>query len=247
MTATPNLGIIYLSSSQTSPEITVNEALAIIDVLAQGRVLDKDLTAPPASPVDGDAYIVGPSATGLWSGHDDDIAFWFDESGVWKFRTPKSGWTVEVVDEDTKYTFFAGSSGWGIAAGGGTITENSTDTLTNKTISAADNTITVATECIAGYIETADDKTYKIVVKMPHAFTITEATTISESGTCTATFKINTTALGGSANSVSSSETSQAHASTNTGAAGDDVQLTVSSNSSCLGLSFSIKYTRVLS
>jgi hypothetical protein len=107
--------------------------------------------------------------------------------------------------------------------------------------------LVATTECIAGYIATAADKTYKIVVKIPHGATITEATTISESGTCTATFKINTTALGGTANSVSTSETSQSHGSANVASAGDDIQLTVSSNSACLGLSFSLKYTRTLS
>ncbi len=98
---------------------------------------------------------------------------------------------------------------------------------------------------IAGYMGTVTDKTYKLVVKMPHAFKIIEVTTISESGTCTATFKINTTALGGTANSVSSSEQSQTHVSANIGAAGDDIQVTVSSSSSCVGLSFTIRYNRL--
>jgi hypothetical protein len=81
---------------------------------------------------------------------------------------------------------------------------------------------------------------------MAHAGTITETVTKSVSGTCTATFKVNSTALGGTANSVSSAEQSQAHASTNTFVAGDDIVLTVSSNSSCADMSFSIKYTRTL-
>ena len=84
------------------------------------------------------------------------------------------------------------------------------------------------------------------MVKSPHGGTITETTTISVSGTCTATFKINTTALGGTANSVSSGEQSQAQASNNVFSAGDDIVLTVSSNSSCADLSFSIKYTRTM-
>ncbi len=100
---------------------------------------------------------------------------------------------------------------------------------------------------MAGYIGTVADKNYKIVVKAAHGGTITETTTISESGTVTATFKINTTALGGTANSVSSSEQSQAHASANVFSAGDDIVITTSSNSSCLGMSFTIKYTRTLS
>lgn len=103
------------------------------------------------------------------------------------------------------------------------------------------------TEFISGFIESPADQDYKLIVKIPHGGTITETTTISASGTCTATFKINTTALGGTANSVSSSEQSQAHASANAFSADDDIVLTVSSNSSCADMSFTIKYTKTLS
>lgn len=106
--------------------------------------------------------------------------------------------------------------------------------------------LTQTGEMICGFIGAVVDKTYKIVVKAAHGGTITETTTISASGTCTATFKINTTALGGTANSVSSSEQSQAQASANVFAAGDDIQITISSNSVCLDMSFTIKYTRTL-
>lgn len=99
---------------------------------------------------------------------------------------------------------------------------------------------------IAGVIESPQNQDYKLVVKIPFAGTISETTTISAAGTCTATFKINTTALGGTANSVSTSEQSQAHVANNTFAAGDDIVVTVSSNSSCDRLSFLIKYTRTL-
>lgn len=99
---------------------------------------------------------------------------------------------------------------------------------------------------ISGLIPSPADGTYKLVAKLPFAITITNTTTISDSGTCTATFKIDGVSLGGSANSVSSSEDSQAHASANVAAAGTDISLTVSSNSSCANLSFTITYTRNL-
>lgn len=40
-------------------------------------------TAPPASPAEGDVYIVGSAATGLWAGHDQEVAAWVD--GAWVF------------------------------------------------------------------------------------------------------------------------------------------------------------------
>jgi len=105
--------------------------------------------------------------------------------------------------------------------------------------------LTQTGEMMSGFIGTLADKSYRVVVKAAHGGTITEVTTVAESGTCTATFKVNSTALGGTASSVSSTETSQAHASANTFAAGDDIVITVSANSACLGMSFTIKYTRV--
>lgn len=94
------------------------------------------------------------------------------------------------------------------------------------------------------YIDYPADQDYRLLVNVPYGFTISSITTRSISGTCTATFKINTTALGGSANSVSSSEQTQTHSSANVLVAGDDLVLTISSNSSCLGVSIMIKYAR---
>lgn len=177
---------------------------------------------------------------------------------------------------DTCYYFAAALDGNGNPSGpweSGLGTYSGTDTLTRTTVHQSSNAdaavnfgsgtkyvaisataaylATLAAksqtgEAISGFIATPADKDYRVVVKIPHGGTITETTTRSASGTCTATFKVNTTALGGTANSVSSSEQSQAHASTNTFVADDDIVLTVSSNSSCADLSFTIKYTRTL-
>lgn len=102
------------------------------------------------------------------------------------------------------------------------------------------------TDFISGMIKTPAAQDYRIIVKAPIGGTITETVTRAASGTCTATFKVNTTALGGTANSVSSSEQAQAHASSNTFAADDDIVITISSVSSCADMSFTIKFTRTL-
>ena len=46
-------------------------------------------TAPPPSPAEGARHIVGSGATGVWSGHDDEIALRRD--GAWTFVTPQPG------------------------------------------------------------------------------------------------------------------------------------------------------------
>ena len=60
----------YLLAAQAQMHVTVNEALRLPDGLVQLAVLDRHLTAPPASPDDGARDIVAPGATGAWSGWD---------------------------------------------------------------------------------------------------------------------------------------------------------------------------------
>jgi len=75
-----------------------------------GPVLDKDLTAPPGGESVGDKYIVGSSATGDWSGHDDDVAEVSSTSPTtWSFTTPVDGNHAWVTDEAKDYTFSSGS------------------------------------------------------------------------------------------------------------------------------------------
>lgn len=112
MTTSPNLGLAYLVASQAQKEITHNEALNDLDVLAKLCVKDRDLATPPASPVEGDAYIVAASATGAWAGQSGKIAFYF--SG-WKFKTPKAGWLAFVQDE-AKLVLYNGTS-WAFLSG----------------------------------------------------------------------------------------------------------------------------------
>lgn len=108
MATTNRLTMPLLEASQAQKHVTVNEALQIIDAIVQTGVIDKDLTTPPASPSEGDIYIVGASATGAWDGQDDDVAIYQD--GGWVFVTPSDGWIAWVTDESTLYVY---ESGWG--------------------------------------------------------------------------------------------------------------------------------------
>ena len=113
----------------------------------------------------------------------------------------------------------------------------------------ADTAVQPATtfkEYLTAVIEAPADGDYRLVVNCPYGFTISSVTTRCVSGTCTATTKINTTALGGTANSVSSSEQAQAHGSSNVLATGDDIVLTISSNSSCVRMTWTLAYTRAI-
>ncbi|PPD07134.1 MAG: hypothetical protein CTY28_10150 [Hyphomicrobium sp.] len=82
-----------------------------------------------------------------------------------------------------------------------------------------------------------------VIINSPIAFTINSVTTKSSAGTATLTVKIGSTALGGTANSVSTSEQTQAHSSANAVAVGDDVTFTFSSVSGAENVSVMLSCT----
>ena len=98
MTDTANLGLPCIEGGQAQKHVTHNDALRILDTLVQLAVLDRDLTAPPGSPSEGQRWIVKTGA-GAWTGHDNAIAAWQD--GAWQFSAPQTGWLAYVVDEGT--------------------------------------------------------------------------------------------------------------------------------------------------
>jgi hypothetical protein len=98
MTDTANLGLPVIEAAQAQKHVTHNEALRILDALVQLAVLDRDLSVPPASPVEGKRWIVAASPTDAWVGHAGEIAAWQD--GAWQFSTPQNGWLAFVIDEN---------------------------------------------------------------------------------------------------------------------------------------------------
>ncbi|PIE14916.1 MAG: hypothetical protein CSA70_00765 [Rhodobacterales bacterium] len=94
---TTHLLLPYILAAQAQKHVTHNEALKLLDGLVQLSILDRDLAAPPASPTDGDRYIVGAGATGDWAGWDLNVALWTD--GAWLRLPPRTGWRAWIEDE----------------------------------------------------------------------------------------------------------------------------------------------------
>lgn len=94
-------------SSITSPG-----ALQILDFAVAGAVLEPPRNDPPASPLIGDCYIVGPSPTGAWTGWADAIAGY--STGGWRRIAAVPGMIVHVqsIDQDARY----GPEGWELGA-----------------------------------------------------------------------------------------------------------------------------------
>ncbi len=90
MTRTAQLDLPLVQPAQAQKHVTVNEALARLDTVAQLRVLSAEQVAPPATAQEGDAYLLPEGASGAWAGHRGKIAV--RSNGGWVFVTPKAGW-----------------------------------------------------------------------------------------------------------------------------------------------------------
>ena len=94
----PRLAVPYILAAQSQKEVTHNDGLNVLDALVQAVVEDRDLTAPPGAPAEGQVWIVAAAATGDWAGHDGELAQFI--GGAWKFHIPFDGLTAWLADEN---------------------------------------------------------------------------------------------------------------------------------------------------
>ncbi|WP_052726462.1 DUF2793 domain-containing protein [Devosia epidermidihirudinis] len=108
MDHTPRLSLPFIMPSQAQKHITHNEAIQALDALVQPLVESRTITAPPTSPVEGEAYLVPAGATGVWAGHSDQLTAF--QSGTWMFYDPAPGWQVYLKADKALLVF--DTSGW---------------------------------------------------------------------------------------------------------------------------------------
>lgn len=92
MDNTARLSLPFIMAGQALKHITHNDALNRLDALVQPLVESALVTAPPVTPLPGEAWIVPADASGAWAGHMQEIAAWQD--GAWTFYDPAEGWQV---------------------------------------------------------------------------------------------------------------------------------------------------------
>lgn len=104
--ALPWSGGTEWAAAQATPWNAVNDSLRKLDAAAWGAILqDRDLSAPPGSCVDGANYLVAGTGTGLWAGHNGEMAtaIGTNASNGWKFRViAVEGFHIFVRDEDVE-------------------------------------------------------------------------------------------------------------------------------------------------
>ena len=87
----PRFAMPLLFSGQAQKEVYVNEAISLLDGLCHCAI-EAELAAPPASPTDGQAWLVGTGASGDWSGRTGQVAL--RQAGQWRYVAPRDGLRV---------------------------------------------------------------------------------------------------------------------------------------------------------
>ena len=140
---TPLLSLPYIQAAQAQKHVTHNEAIEQLDLIVQLTVEAVDATTPPASAAEGQAWVVGTGATGVWTSQVGDIAAW--RGGGWLFVTPSTGWrawnkttgTVMAFD-GTRWMQTGGAADFDNLSGVGV---NATSDATNRLAVASDATL----------------------------------------------------------------------------------------------------------
>ena len=114
MSTEPITGLTYQEAGSLQTDALQNAELNFYGAWLNCVVLSVGDTAPPATPANGDCYIVGTSATGAWATHDKELAVYRDG---WQFYAPKEGVAVKNMDDGDDYEYVSGA--WTVKAGGG--------------------------------------------------------------------------------------------------------------------------------
>jgi hypothetical protein len=106
MSDTTRLKLPRIDAAQSQKHVTHNEALESLDALVHLSVTARNVLSPPATPVEGMAVIVGPSALGAFAGQSFNVAAFGDNA--WRFYAPRLGWRAYVESESLFYVFDGG-------------------------------------------------------------------------------------------------------------------------------------------
>lgn len=114
MPQSPGLGFELLTSNQDSKHVTVNASALILEAVSIGVVVSQ-VNTPPASPTNGQLYIVGTAGTGAFLAQNNKLALY--DSTTWYFYSPKTNQTLYNTAL-ASYVRFGGSTWASVSLGG---------------------------------------------------------------------------------------------------------------------------------
>lgn len=106
MDNSPILSLPYVRASQVSKEITLNEALTLLEAAVQ-LVVEAEQDVPPEDIVPGKRYIVAAGASEAWASYAAGTVVVAVEGG-WRAFTPLEGWTAYDIARQSKLAYVGG-------------------------------------------------------------------------------------------------------------------------------------------
>jgi hypothetical protein len=109
--STSRFELPFILPGQAQKELFHNEALVEIDAALHAAVEGAPAASPPASPVEGQCWIVAEGAGGAWAGQAGSLAAW--TAGGWRFVPPVEGMAAwdKAAGVERRYRGGAWSSG----------------------------------------------------------------------------------------------------------------------------------------
>lgn len=141
---TPVTGLPLLVPGQAQKEISLNQALSILDALYPRAVVASN-SAPPEAVTDSACYRVTSPAVGTWAGKEGRLAVGI--GGDWHFVAPREG--MQVFDCEAGH-WLVFRSGWQSATApaisdGGTVIDTEVRTALHQLIEALSHLGVLAT------------------------------------------------------------------------------------------------------
>lgn len=104
----PNIGVAVNGDAGEAHYTQLMAQWRAIDCFLQGVYISV-LSAPPATPADGDVYIVGASPSGAFATHTNKVARFSTVLNAWEFYTPKNGWQMNLASTGVTLKFVGGA------------------------------------------------------------------------------------------------------------------------------------------
>ncbi len=106
----PKIPVIDEQADGSTYGNNMRQFLRMIQALLQANVINLTTANPPANPANGATYIVAAGATGVWTGQENNIAFWTLDNpnaagGEWDFWPPLKGWMVGNQADGSIYQY----------------------------------------------------------------------------------------------------------------------------------------------
>ena len=120
---TARFDLPLLFAGQTQKESFVNEMATRIDALLHGAI-EGEQAVPPASPADGQAWLVAAGASGDWTGQSGKIAA--RQAGNWMFAAPRDGMKLlnRANGQEIRYSGVWKAAARPVAPSGGTVVDS---------------------------------------------------------------------------------------------------------------------------